>query len=87
MWQYSQHFPQEACREYDRLCAMVCGHIQSQRGMYPGLEAITGAPMLQGVALADRIGHFSEESMGQLRDFLRIVVKWGMAGTASRSRL
>ena len=55
--------------------------------MYPGLGAIIGAPILQGVALADRIGHFFEESMGQLRVFFRIVVKWGMAGTASRSRL
>ena len=87
-WQYSKHFSQEACREYDRLCAMVRGYIQSQRGLYPGLGAITGASMLQGVALVDRIGHFSEEGMGQLRVFFRMVGKWGMAaGNASRSRL
>ena len=86
MWQYSKHFSQEACREYDRLCAMVRGYIQSQRGLYPGLGAITGAPMLQGVALVDRIGHFSEEGMGQLRVFFRMVRKMA-AGNASRSRL
>jgi hypothetical protein len=88
VWQYSKHFSQEACSEYDRLCAMVRGYIQSQRGLYPGLAAITGAPMLKGVALADRIGHFSEEGMGQLRVFFRMFAKWGMAcGSTSRSRL
>ena len=67
---------------------MVRGYIQSQRGMYLGLGAITGAPMLQIVALVDRIGHFSEEGMGQLRVFFRMLGKWGMAGgSASRSWL
>ena len=84
VWQYSKYFPQEACKEYDRMCAMVCAYIQSQRGLYPGL----GAPMLKGVALLDRIGHFSDESMGQLRVFFRMLVKWGMADDiALRSRL
>ena len=68
---------------------MVCAYIQSQHGLgYIGLGAITGAPMLEGVALADRIGHFSEEGMGHLRVFFRMLAKWGMAGdSASRSRL
>ena len=88
VWQYSKHFPQEACSEYDRLCAMVRGYIQSQRGLYPGLGAITGASMLKGMALVDRIGHFSEEGMGQLRVFFQMIAKWGMAGgSTSRSRL
>ena len=88
VWQYSKYFPQEACIEYDRMCAMVCGYIQSQRGLYPGLGAISGAPMLEGVALVDRIGHFSDDGMGQLRVFFRMLVKWGMAdGIALRSRL
>ena len=88
VWQYSKHFSQEACSEYDRLCAMVRGYIQSQRGLYPGLGAITGASMLKGMALVDRIGHFSEEGMGQLRVFFQMIAKWGMAGgSTSRSRL
>ena len=80
VWQYSKHFSEEACSEYDRLCAMVRGYIQSQRGLYPGVGAITGDSMLKGLALVDRIGHFSEEGMGQLRVFFRMLVKWGMAG-------
>ena len=88
VWQYSKHFSDEACGEYDRLCLLFRGYIQAQRGLYPGLGAITGAPVLRGVALYDRIGHFSEESMGQLRVFFRMLGKWGMAGgSASRSRL
>ena len=88
VWQYSKYFPQEACIEYDRMCAMVCGYIQSQRCLYPGLGAISGAPMLEGVALVDRIGHFSDDGMGQLRVFFRMLVKWGMADDiALRSRL
>ena len=88
VWQYSKYLPQEACKEYNRMCAMVCGHIQSQRGLYPGLGAISGAPMLKGDALVDRIGHFSAEGMGKLRVFFRMLVKWGMAdGIALRSRL
>ena len=88
VWQYSKHFSQEAGRDYDRLCAMVRGYIQSQRGLYPGLGAITGAPLLRGVALYDRIGYFSEEGIAQLRVFFRMLGKWGMAGgSASRSRL
>ena len=88
VWQYSKYFPQAACKEYDRMCAMVCGYIQSQRELYPGLGAISGAPVLKGVALVDRIGHFSDEGMGQLRVFFRMLVKWGMAdGIALRSRL
>ena len=88
VWRYAQHFSKEACGEYDRLCAMFRAYIQSQHGLgYIGLGAITGAPMLEGVALADRIGHFSEEGMGHLRVFFRMLAKWGMAGDSLSSRL
>ena len=88
MWQYSEHFGPEACREYDRLCGIVCGHIRAQRSMYSGLDARTGAELLYGVELADRIGHFSSGSIAILRQFYTELVKWGM-NTASpvRSRL
>ena len=88
VWQYAKHFDSGACREYDRLCGIVCGHIRAQRSMYPGLDARTGAELLNGVELADRIGHFSAGSMAILRHFYTELVMWGM-NTASpvRSRL
>ena len=88
VWQYAKHFDSAACREYDRLCGTVCGHILAQRSTYPGLDARTGAELLNGVELADRIGHFSSGSIAILRQFYTELVKWGM-NTASpvRSRL
>ena len=86
VWQYSKHFSQQACIEYDRLCGMVCGYIQSQRGLYPGLGAITGAGMLKGVRLS-WFGHFSERSLWQPRDLFRMFAKWGMTGASTCSRL
>ena len=88
VWQYAKHFDSAACREYDRLCGTVCGHILAQRSTYPGLDARTGAELLNGVELADRIGHLSSGSMPILRHFYSEAVKWGM-NTASpvRSRL
>ena len=78
VWQYAKHFDSGACREYDRLCGTVCGYIRAQRGMYPGLDARTGASLLNGVELADRIGHFSAGSMPILRHFYAELVVWGM---------
>ena len=88
VWQYGKHFDSGACREYDRLCGIVCGYIRAQRSMYPRLDARTGAELLNGVELADRIGHFSAGSMAILRHFYTELVMWGM-NTASpvRSRL
>ena len=88
VWQFSEHFGSGACREYDRLCGIVCGHIRAQRSMFSGLDARTGAELLHGVELADRIGHFSAGSMAILRHFYTVLVMWGMT-TASpfRSRL
>ena len=88
VWQYAKHFDSGACREYDRLCGIVCGHIRAQRSMYSGLDCSTGARLLHGVELVDRIGHFSAGSMATLRHFYTVLVMWGMT-TASpfRSRL
>ena len=88
VWQYAKHFDSGACREYDRLCGIVCGYIRAQRRMYSGLDARTGAELLHGVELADRIGHFSAGSIAILRHFYTVLVMWGMT-TASpfRSRL
>ena len=88
VWQYRNHFPEESCVEYDRICSMVTRYIHSQRGVYPGIGAITGSSMLKGVVLVDRIGHLGEESMTQLPVFFRMLAKWGMAGhSGRRSRL
>ena len=78
VWQYSEHFGPEACREYDRLCGVVCGHIRAQRGRYPGLDCSTGAGLLHGVELVDRIGHISADSMRDMRHFYTVLVTWGM---------
>ena len=88
VWQYAKHFDSGACREYDRLCGIVCGYIRAQRSMYSGLDARTGAELLYGVELADRIGHFSAGSMAILRHFYTVLVMWGMTtASAFRSRL
>ena len=88
VWQYAKHFDSGACREYDRCCDMVCGHILAQGNTYPGLDARTGAELLNGVELADRIGHFSSGSMAILRQFYIDLVKWGMnTAFVVRSRL
>ena len=80
VWQYSKHFPQSACIEYDRLCAMLVRYILSQRTLYPGIGAITGSRMLQGLHLVDVIGHLSADSMPQLCLIFRMFARWGMAG-------
>ena len=95
VWQYAKHFEAEACREYDRVCGAVCRYFQeyaaqsaAMRGRYLRLDARTGADLLQGVELVDRIGHMSAGSMAILRDFYTELVRWGMSGEAPvRSRL
>ena len=87
VWQYAKHFDSAECREYDRLVGVVCGHILACRSTYPGLDARTGAELLHGVELADRIGHISSGSIGMLRHFYTENVLWGMMWGRSRSRL
>jgi len=88
VWQYPMYYCMEACDEYDRVCALMCSYIRSQRPLYPGLGVVTGVAMLQGVPLVDRIGHFSEGGMGQLCVLFRMLVRWGMAGgSIASSRL
>ena len=87
VWQYAKHFDSAECREYDRLVGVVCGHFLACRSLYPGLDARTGAELLHGVELADRIGHFSAGSIGMLRHFYTELVQWGMMWGMSRSRL
>ena len=78
VWQYGR-YGSKACREYDRLVDVVCGHILASRSKYPGLVAVSGAGLLHGVELADRIGHFSSGSIPMLRAFYTQLVQWGMS--------
>ena len=86
VWQYYPDRGGPACREYDRLVGIVIEHILQHRRTYPQLDARTGADLLHGVQLADRIGHFSAASMGIIREFFTTVVSWASVERA-RSRL
>ena len=85
-WQYYPDRGGPACREYDRMVGIVIEHILQHRRAYPQLDARTGADLLHGVQIADRIGHFSAASMGIIREFFISAVEWASVERA-RSRL
>ncbi len=76
LWQYFPDRGGPACREYDRLVGIVIEHILQHRRTYPQLDARTGADLLHGVQIADRIGHFSAASMGIILEFFILAVEW-----------
>ena len=80
-WRYDKQFNAAECSNYD----MVCSSVVSRLIQHGGIKSGTGADVLQGVKIADKIGHVPSESKRIVAGAFADWAKW--ASPSMRSKL
>jgi hypothetical protein len=79
-WRYDKHFHAAECSQYDMVCLFVVRCLI----VLGGIKSANGDDVLQGVEIADNIGHVSSESMRIVSRAFAHWATWGYAPMRSR---